>query len=251
MKKYFVLIFTCVLVNILPAEDFALSTGAGLSTGGLFTRYTLTAKGNIENEPVNVEAKQEMNQFNFGGFLFADATWVEFSVGVQGGLNNYIETRTISSSGTDDIVTKIEGSGSEIMLTLTLLGKYPFTLNDKLKLFPLLGVDYQIALMETRKPEGRKRRDRSHPKYGESDVNGKTYPLSMWNSLFVVIGGGADYNLTSNLFLRGEVLYSFRLETSYESDALEKAKKGLNAPNPSYGGLTSGPTLRIATGWRF
>jgi len=251
MKKCFVLILTCVLVNFLPAEDFAFSAGAGLSLGGLFTSYTLTAKGQIDGEPVNVTAEQKMKQFNFGGFLYADATWVEFNVGVQGGLNKYKETSTASSPSINDIKTEMKGTGSEIMLTLTLLGKYPFTLNEKLKLFPLLGVDYQIALMETRKPEGRKRRDRSHPKYGESDVNGNTYKLSAWNSLFIVAGGGADYNLTSNLYLRGEVLYGFRLKTPYEGDALEKAKKGLNASNPKYSGLTSGPTLKVATGWRF
>jgi len=249
MKKCFVLILTCVLVNILPAEDFALSAGAGLSVGGLFTRYTLTGNGNMLGDPVDVEAKQEMDQFNFGGFLFFDATWAEFSVGVQGGLNNYKETVTISDPGTDDIVYK--GEGSEIMLTLTLLGKYPFTLSDKLKVFPLLGLDYQIALMETRKPEGLKRRDRTHKKYGDVDSNDEIYELSVWNSLFILIGGGVDYNLTSNMFLRGELLYGFRLQTFYEVDALELAKKRFNANNPELSGLTSGPALRVATGWRF
>jgi len=250
-KKYFLLILTCVLVNILPAEEFALSAGLGLSAGGLFTRYTLTAEGKVYDNPVNVEAKQKMNQFNFGGYLFLDAKWAELSVGAQGGLNNFEETTTITPEKEKPIVSALKGTGSEIMLTLTLLLKYPFTPNEKIKLFPLLGIDYQIAFMETRKPEGRLRRDRTDEKYGESDSHGNTYTLSMWNSMFIIIGGGMDYNLTSHLFLRGELLYGIRTETSYETDALEKARWGLNAPNPKYGGLSSGPTLRIATGWRF
>jgi len=251
MKKYFVPILTCALVNILPAADFSFSAGAGAAIGGLFTRYTLTADGAIDGEPVSVNADQSMSQFNFGGFLFADTTWAEFSIGIQGGHNNYEETMVAASPSIDDITSTSKGDGSETMLTLALLGKYPFTLSERFKVFPLLGLEYQIALMQERQPEGRNRYNRTDPIRGETDANGDTYKLSIWNSLFVVIGGGADYDLTPHIFLRGELLYGFRLQTFYEADALEKAKKGVNAPDPKLGGLTSGPTLKIAAGWRF
>jgi len=231
MKKYFVLILTCVLVNILPADDFSLSAGAGLSLGGLFTRYTLTTK-------TIGEVKQEMNQFNFGGFLFFDATYAEFSFGVQGGFNNYTE---------GFLGANMEGKGSETMLTFTLLGKYPFTLGDRFKLFPLLGIEYQIALAETRTPEGQKRYNRTE----ELNINGNPYKLSVWDSLFILAGCGADFNLTSRIYLRGEILYGFRLQTSYETDQLSQTKIRFSDPNPKLGGLTSGPTLRLAVGFNF
>jgi len=192
-----------------------------------------------------------MNQFNFGGFLFFDATWAEFNIGVQSGLHNYRETMVAASPGIDDLVTVSTGEGTEIMLNLGLLGKYPFTLNGNFVLFPLLGLEYQIALKETRQPKGRKSYDRTDSLRGDTDVNGETYKLSAWNSLFIVIGAGMDYKFTSSVFLRTELLYGFRLQTPYEIDALEKAKKGVNAPNPKLGGLTSGSALKIALGYTF
>jgi len=254
VNKFFVLILTFVTINILPAADFSFSAGAGGSLDGLFSRYTLKADGQIEGEPVNVNASQKMNMFNYGGFLFADATWVEFNVGIQGGRYNYDETMiaVVDSTDIDDIVINSKGKGTQTMLSLALFGKYPFTLSEKLALFPLLGFEYQISLKQEREPNGySKPYDRSDPIRGESDVNNKAYKLSTWNSMFIIIGGGIDYNLTSRLYLRGELLYSFRLMTPYEKDSLEKAKKGVNADNPKLGGLTSGPSLKIAAGWRF
>jgi len=252
MKKHIALLtLTFSLTTALAAADFAITTGAGAHLGGLFTRYKLTASGSIEGQSVDVSAAQEMNQFNFGGFVFADATWVEFSVGIQGGVNNYTETMVAEIPSQDNLVLPSKGKGSELMLNFTLLGKYPFTLNERLAAFPLLGVEYQVALMQAREPEGRQRYDRTDNRRGETDVDGKIYKMSAWNSLFVVIGGGMDYRLTSSLYLRPELLYSFRLQTPYEVDKLKYTKKALKAPDPKLAGLTSGPTLRIAAGWRF
>jgi hypothetical protein len=253
MKKYFAVIFFCVTANILPAADFSLSAGAGGFAGGLFTRYTLTGDGEIEGEPVSVNMGQEMNQFNFGGFLFVDATWAEFSVGIQSGRNSYIEEMVadIDNPDIDNIVTTMKGTGLETMLTLVLIGKYPFTLSEKLAMFPLAGVEYQIALIQSRQPNGRKQFNRDDPVRGETGSDGKTYKLPVWNSMFVVIGAGMDYDLSSSIFLRTELQYGFRLMTPYEEDSLEKVKKGVNAPEPKLGGLTSGPSIKIAAGLRF
>jgi len=252
LKRVFLFAFSMsALTAFLPAADFAISAGGGAFIGGLFTRYTLTADGKIEGEPVSVNAGQEMNQFNFGGFLFFDATWAEINIGIQGGLHNYKETMVAASPSIDDLVSVSTGEGTETTLNLGLLGKYPFTLNENFDLFPLLGLEYQIVLKETRQPKGRKSYDRTDSLRGDTDVNGDTYKLAAWNSLFIVIGAGMDYKFTSSLFLRTELLYGFRLQTPYEIDALEKAKKGVNAPNPKLGGLTSGPALKIAVGYKF
>jgi len=224
--------------------------GAGAHAGGLFTRYKLSANGKIEGDPVDINAAQTMNQFNCGAFLFFDAAWVEFSAGVQRGINSYEETMIAASPSIDDITTTSRGEGSEVMLSLALLGKCPFTLSENFIVFPLAGLEYQITLMQFRQPEGRRQYDRTDPERGETDADGKIYALPVWNSLFIVVGGGMDYRLSSSLFLRTELLYGFRLQTFYETDSLEKAKKGVNAQEPKLGGLTSGPTLRIAAGWR-
>ena len=252
MKKYIALLtLFFALTAALAAVDFSLSSGGGGYVGGLFTQYTLTAPGSIDGEPVSVNAAQEMNQFNFGGFLFVDGTWAVFNLGIQRGLNNYNETMIASSPTIDDLVMPSHGKGSETMLSLALLGKYPFTLNKRFTLFPLLGLEYQIALAQTREPDGgRKLYDRTDG-IRESNANGEPYSLPVWNSWFVVAGAGLDYHVFSSLFVRAQLLYGFRLQTPYETDALEKAKKGVNASNPKLSGLTSGPALSIAAGWRF
>jgi len=254
MKKFFILILTCAIANILPAADFSFSAGAGATAGYLFTRYRLTADGQIDGEPVNVDMGQQMDQFNYGAFLFADGTWVKFSVGIQGGLGSYKETQfvEVDNPDVDEIVSTYKGKGFETMLTLALVGKYPFvTPSEKITWFPLVGIEYQIALMQARQPEGRERRNRDDPIRGETDADGDRFDISVWNSLFVVVGAGMDYDLTSSLFLRTELQYSFRLQTPYEVDRLKFAKKMINSDNPKLGGLTSGPSIKIAAGWRF
>jgi hypothetical protein len=82
------------------------------------------------------------------------------------------------------------------------------------------------------------------------DKDGDPYPLSAWNSLLIKIGAGADYTLTRSLFLRGEFFYNIRLQTGYETGAVEMAKTMLKVPSPNLSGLTSGPSIRIALGYR-
>jgi opacity protein-like surface antigen len=229
--------------------DIPLNVGGGGLVGGLFTRYTLTAEGNIV-VPVDVVSTQEINQVNYGGFLFVDTTWVELDLALQGGSTTWQER--YSANTKDGMVLAdqpTEGTGTEAMFGLSLLGKYPFRLNRGFSIFPLAGVEYQIALLEYRDPEIGPNYNRTNRTW-EKDSNNNAYSLSVWNSLLIDIGAGVDLNLYSRLFLRTELLYGFRLQTPYEIDALEKVKKMANAPDPKLAGLTSGPTLRLALGWR-
>jgi opacity protein-like surface antigen len=248
MRKLFLLmIFAASLTSASWAIDFSL--GAGGFIGGLFTRYTLEADGKISGDPVSVVSAQEINQFNFGGFLFLDATWVEFSLGIQSGTNTYTETTLAESSTQTELDENNTGEGSERMFVLALMGKYPFRLNEKFTLFALAGLEYQIALMEYRKPSDLYQYDRTDGVI-EFDANNEAYKLSIWNSLFIDIGAGLDYSFIMPLYIRAEFIYAFRLQTPYEADALEKVKKLVSAPDPHFGGLTSGPSLKIAVGYR-
>jgi opacity protein-like surface antigen len=257
MKK----IFTAILFSLVPLTasfgvDFSLSAGGGGFLGGLFTRYTLTTPGTIKLEnlevPVDVASIQKINQISYGGYLFFDATWVEFSIAVHGGTNTWGED--YSAVSTDDGVkrsdSKKKGTGSEVMLDFTLLGKYPFRVNEQITLFPLVGIEYQIALAEYRKEGNLRQYSRTNVLW-ERDSNGNAYQLSAWNSLLIDIGAGLDFTFYPRLFLRTEFLYGFRLQTPYEVDALEMLKSQVNAPSPKLTGLTSGPTLRLSLGYRF
>jgi hypothetical protein len=249
MKKLSIVILSAVLPVAVFGADFSLSAGGGAFLGGLFTRYTLTASGEL-GVPVEVLSTQEINQINYGGYLFLDATFAEFSIGFHRGDNNWKEKISADSDEAGNIYSSNPGgTGMELMLDLSLLGKYPFRLGERLAIFPLTGVEYQIALLEHRKEGSFKEYDRTDG-IREKDVNGNAYEVSMWNSLLIVIGAGLDFSLVHRMFLRTEFLYGFRLQTPYEFDALDKVKKMVNAPDPNLGGLTSGPTLRIALGYR-
>jgi hypothetical protein len=189
-----------------------------------------------------------MDRFDFGGFIFLDAAYAELAVSLQNGLGGYRETADYDSSGLSDD----KGTGYETLLGISLLGKYPFVLNEKWTVFPLLGAEYLIALVERRQPDGQKVFDRTSGNLSaDMDKDGDPYPLSAWNSLLIKVGAGADYTLTRFLFLRGEFFYNFRFQTRYETGALEMVKHTFNVSSPKLSGLTSGPNLRIALGYRF
>jgi len=242
MKRIFLfLVSVLAFGRSLPAADFSLSAGAGGLLGGVFTRYEASSGSGTMT--------QNVNQFNYGGLVFFDAAYAELSVFIQGGMGNYDEKMYLSSVSIIDPV-KMNGDGWETVLGFSLLGKYPFTLAPRFKLFPLLGMDFKLALKELRRENGDIIRDRTDGGQKDKDKDGKPYDISVWNSFWVNVGVGADFYIIKNLFLRGELLYSFRLMTDYEADGLEQMKDVLHDDSPSLGGLTSGPSLRFCVGYR-
>jgi signal peptidase I len=243
MKKYIILLTTIFsLAVMLPAADFSLSAGGGGLLGYTFTRYAL--------EGGNVKSTQSMDRLNYGGGLFFDAVYGEFSVMFQGANNSYAEKMDYGVTS----LANSAGRGYEASLGFSLLGKYPFRINEKISWFPLLGVEYQTALIERRQPDdGDIMYNRAKGYLIEDrDKNGKPYPLSAWNSWWIDIGAGLDYNLTGPLFLRSELLFGFRLRTDYETGALEVVQNPpVNAKDPRLAGLTGGPALKISIGYRF
>lgn len=232
--------------------DFSLSSGGGAFLGGLFTRYTLTARGAVAGLPVDIVSGQEANQFNYGGYFFFDVTWAEVSVSIQRGTGTYREDMSAESSTQGTLIaSKEKGAGTEMTAGIILLGKFPFRLARRFVVFPLAGIEYRIALLEYRDPAGFRREYDRTDGIRESDSDGGAYRLSAWNSFFIDIGAGLDFNFDPRLFLRAEFLYIFRLMTPYEVDALEKVKNMTGAPNPKLAGLTSGPVLRVGLGYTF
>jgi hypothetical protein len=223
------------------AADFSLSGGGGGLLGYTFTRYSL--------EGGKITSTQSMDRLDYAGFLFFDATYAEFSVLIQGGNNVYQENMIYSVASLADS----KGTGSETSLGFSLLGKYPFTINKKISWFPMFGIEYQIALMQKRHPDGDLVYDRSKGDLPEDrDKDDKPYPLSAWNSFRIDVGAGVDYHITNALFLRGELLFGFRLPTVYELGALEVVKNPpMNASDPKLGGLTGSPMMKICVGYRF
>ncbi|MDR1319303.1 MAG: hypothetical protein LBJ90_06730 [Treponema sp.] len=253
-KKLASFVFAAVLAAGLAAEDFSLSAGVEALLGYTFTRYTLESEGSMSaGDPGDIKSLQSMDRFNYGGGLFFDATYAEFTILLQGGQNSYGETMDFKPRGKPWAgVSNDLGTGTETLLGFTLLGKYPFAVTEKLSLFPLVGIEYQVALREWRKPKGDKVYDRTGGILAaDMDKNGDPYPLSAWNSFWIDIGAGVDYYIWGPFFLRAEVLFGFRLMTEYETGALEMTKAQFNSPDPKLVGLTGGPNVRISAGYKF
>jgi opacity protein-like surface antigen len=123
-------------------------------------------------------------------------------------------------------------------LNLSLLLKYPFALGDKWKIFPLLGVDGQIALADY---DDNLRKD-----FQKVANRGYTMPNigDYWNALWIKFGAGADFAVYGNLFLRAQALYGFKLNSKFENDMAEYWKEDIR-------GVSNGLTIRLGLGYTF
>ena len=111
-------------------------------------------------------------------------------------------------------------------------------------------MDYQITLKQRRTQPNGWVYDRNDG-YGEFDKDGNAYLLRDWNAFWINLGGGLDFNLTNNFFIRGKLLYGFRLMIPYEVKNLDMMKELSGDSKPKLGGVTSGPSIRISAGYRF
>jgi hypothetical protein len=89
----------------------------------------------------------------------------------------------------------------QIRFTISLLGKYPFSLNDKFSISPLLGIEYNYRFFTKR--EGVK----------------ESIPPKAGHTLYARLGGGFDYTISNRLFFRLEALYGIQIP-------IEKAPPG-------------------------
>ncbi|MDR0473914.1 MAG: hypothetical protein LBH43_09635 [Treponema sp.] len=253
MKKYILSVFLFIATiavifgdDFLRRGNFSLSGGMGGILGGHFTRYSIEA-----GKEYQLKADQKIDQFEYGIFAFFDATFVTFGIAYQGGIYNFDEPLYIDGERFDAFSRN--GQGWENVLGFSLLGKFPFQLNDRFTVFPLLGMDYNISLRQRRTAPDGTTYDRTDPPEGvvEYDKNENTFNFSDWNAFFVRIGGGLEVDLTDSFFLRGDFLYGIRLMTEYEKKNLELIKFIANDSEPKLGGLSSGPSLKLSAGWRF
>ena len=124
--------------------------------------------------PIYSTSSISVKQPYFGGgiFGFYDATYLELTFGFYGGTGKATTTET----GQPDT----ESGFSVMNLNIGLLGKYPFTINEKIAVFPLLGAEFIICLSDD-------------------------------NALWLKAGAGLDFTLTPKTYLRFESLYGFAL----------------------------------------
>lgn len=117
-----------------------------------------------------------------------------FPVVPYGGYN--LNTKPYTDAGNTNFY------GSFTTLNFSLLGKYPFIFR-KFSIFPLLGIDYKLFLSS------------------KIEVNYLGYTFdnaSDLNTLWFNLGAGGDFSLAEKFYIRGELLYGFRLPNKLEKD---------------------------------
>jgi hypothetical protein len=170
-----------------------------------------------------------------GAFAFFDATYVEASVGFWGGGGSY----TLETLGADDSTESIDQKMSYAGLDIGLLGKYPFALNEKLSIVPLVGITYRIMLSA---------KDADGEPY--KNLDGDEAPGD-FSALWFRFGGGVDFSFTDHVYLHSGLLYGLRLSNTAEKDivdATESEGGGIVEAKPLLG---HGLELKVAVGYRF
>ncbi|UTC92555.1 TDE1717 family outer membrane beta-barrel protein [Treponema denticola] len=198
MKK---LIFVFLLVALLATPLAALDFSAGGDFS--FAPTWNTSKANAGD----VKRTNSMNFLGFSGFF--DAEYVRAGLGLNfsvGGLKTKLENAgPLSGTFTD-------GKVSLTNFRLSVLGKYPFTIAEIVKLYPLAGmeVDFNIS----------SKYDGKNAKEHLSDDE-----KSDLNHYYLVLGAGADITVTGNLFVTPKATFGFDLRQSSTAKAA-KAKGG-------------------------
>ena len=164
MKK---LIAVLVVAFVAMSATFAIDMSAG---GGLVFGSSTTKTEYDLGYGLSVD-DSESNSL-YGAFGFFDATYVQVSIG-------YVKVNSDNETGS---------------VVFDVLGKYPFDIGTKFKLFPLAGIGYQKCISIDTGDEA----DASH---------------------FVLKGGvGGDFAFTEKLYARATGLFGYFLDNKTERD---------------------------------
>ncbi|MDR0663730.1 MAG: hypothetical protein LBF80_06620 [Spirochaetaceae bacterium] len=188
---------------------FTLSAGAGMLIGGNLGGGISTENGKLDIV--------KLPYFGGGGFLFFDATYGEISVAFFGGGGNLAWF---------------------VDLNIGLLGRYPFVINDKLSISPLLGIDYQTTLSA-------KFNDGADIDYS-TFINRRGKIAIDLSALWFKFGGGLDYVITQKIYARIETLYGLRIANRFEENVKTfSTRDGVKTQ------LGHGLTVKLAVGYKF
>jgi len=225
-------LMVCIVGPAFAIPDFRLSAGTGLFFDG-------TGLGGIEASNSSFDHPVEIKWINtaFSGFIFFDATFAELSLGFSRG-DSQIQIYRTGGDLSDEYFDK-----SLTNLNISLLGKYPFWITPRFSIFPLLGIDYLLALSMEDKGG-------SH-KNDENLTNSQGGPLLAgdFNSLSLKLGMGLDYLFTERIFLRFNALGGLRLANKFERDWVDVLNKDSRTSANTTPGIVL--TVKLAVGFRF
>ena len=254
MKKTLLLVALAAIAAVgvfaqATIPPFGFSVGGGvLFDGGSAGGVTAEASG----LGVSLAHNTNVNHFGFGAWVFADATFAELSVAFMGGpasLSQRYSVRIPAAIagllGTEESFRHSETTdGAFAAMDVSLLGKLPIKqAGGNIAAFPLLGVGFSVILSSEEVMR----------------FDGATRPASHLNTFRIQLGGGADFGITSRLFVRGSVLGYYRFPTRFFRDIGNDVNEWANGIVGNIPGVSSdtrarggfGGTAKLAVGYRF
>jgi opacity protein-like surface antigen len=222
MKKIIAVLVIFVCVGTALSAQISFSAGGGalldMSFGNGF-------KWKKDKDSWTLGARN----ISFGAYGFFDATYAEASVSFAYG--SLTGTYKENIDGKKD--SENDPAGSVTQLGITLLGKYPISMGS-ITVFPLAGIGYNIVLSY--------KDDNGNNPYKDSDDHSAMKDMSQFA---ILAGGGLDFDITSNLFLRGSVLLQLRFPNKEARDSDILKDKDTKTT------LGFGPVIKVAVGFRF
>lgn len=198
--------------------------------GGFFgSNFGGGVNADVSVASVTIKSETAMPIAGGGIYGFFDAGYAELSVGLFFGSGSW-ETEATSSAGQSQ--SQKLGDVSTTELDLGLLLKYPVAVSEAMKIFPVVGMDYQACMSAE----------------AEGDKNDEPGDLSR---LWVKFGAGADFSLNEKLFIRPALLYGIGLGNTFEKDfgdALKYELAGASAEVKTR--LSHGLTVKVGVGMK-
>ena len=226
MKKFYFVLIAVICISSVNAQEktktpFAFSAGGGAFVGGSFSHWS------VDKDLPGDLHRYNSSHLSVGPFLFIDFNFVEINIGFPLGFLNADDT--MADNPNFPARTYALRGGAYL--------KYPFSVSQRLVLFPLIGVDYDLYLLAKRDDD----RDATFP---ISSGNQNAKPMDALNTLWLKAGAGMDASLTENIFLRTEFLYGIRLPNEMEK-YLKNSRNGINFT------IFHGGDIKMSVGYRF
>jgi hypothetical protein len=196
------------------------STSADIRSNDRQLAYFLGDTKEGSNGPI-VSRQNKAFQFSLGGGVY-DNYWFssEYTYnesGIYGGLSAEFFSYVLfdASLSYRRYMPHYEHYGygtpmSALGLSFALYGKYPFQINQKLDLYPLVGLGFDIMIS------------------GSTD-SGLEYSRKYWedeDSLYLRIGGGLNNDFSEHLRFNAKLLYNILLYSEYAARYDEYSKNG-------------------------
>jgi hypothetical protein len=224
----FLLVFSLMFLVVMGtyAADFQVGVGGGGDFGFVFTSFDSNLP---EPDKSGAEAAFKKTDETRGGvWLFLDLTYFEIDLGGK----SY--TTTIKQNGANLKET-------QSYFNIGIMGKYPFSINDRFSIFPLLGFDFQIftKIKDTQMGVSTEVERSALSGYG---IDEEYFDCTVFN-----FGAGLDISITKGLFFRGALIYGVNFHTEQQKDNIDTIRDaGYDASV-----LNHGPSIKLGLGYKF